>query len=409
MRPGLFLLEDKMMMKRFTATMLCLCALLSGFAKTYRVKTAGEFKQAAAAVSPGDEIVIAKGTYTGWSVELKTSGTAEKPIIIRAEKDGKTIFTGGVSQTVFHISGSYIQLRGLKFDGCMLHKGKGPEVALIKLDGGSDCRITRCVFTKDTVDSQFMPIVVLAGNGQHNRVDNCRFTHNVDNMDVQVRVTANSVPLYTLVDHNTFMDKDSVSWKNYNGGECVQIGQDPILQGNRYAYATVRDNRFIRCNGEPEVVSNKASGNKYINNYFGNCHGELVMRGGHECLVDSNTFKGGTGGVRVNGTGHTISNNSFKGLPAAIRLMYGMAKGKIDTGFYIAASDCTVKNNRISHCTTGIIIGGGKNADWTGKFDTKRYPSRTVQDIAPFDNELIKNKITDTTTPTLTGDARGVQ
>ncbi|MGY4539025.1 hypothetical protein ACVW0P_003451 [Mucilaginibacter sp. UYNi724] len=156
---------------------------------------------------------------------------------------------------------------------------------------------------------------------------------------------------------------------------------------------------FIRCNGEPEVVSNKASGNKYINNYFENCHGELVMRGGHECLVDSNRFKGGIGGIRVNGTGHTISNNNFKNLPIAIRLMYGMAKGKIDTGFYIAASDCKVKNNSISHCNTGILIGGAKNANWTGKFDTKRYPSRTVQDIAPYNNELLNNIIADTKTP----------
>ncbi len=66
----------------------------------------------------------------------------------------------------------------------------------------------------------------------------------------------------------------------------------------------------------------KVSGNKYINNYVEDCHGELVMHGGHECLVDSNRFKGGTGGIRVNGTGHTISNNQFEKPPIAIRLMY---------------------------------------------------------------------------------------
>lgn len=396
-------------MKYLAFTLICFfCGQLS-FAKIYKVKTAEEFGQAAATVQPGDEIVIAKGNYTGWGTLVSNSGSEQKPIIIRAEVAGKTIFSGEVHQAIFKVTGSYVQIKGFRFEACSLFKEKGRDVVLIRVDAAKYCRITNCTFTKNTVDTQFMPIVVISGNGEHNRVDNCGFTGNVNNMEVQVRVAAADVPLYTLVDHNTFMDKDSVTWKNYNGGECVQIGQDPILQGNRYAYATVRDNRFIRCKGEPEVVSNKASGNKYINNYFEGCHGELVMRGGHDCLVDSNTFAGGTGGIRVNGTTHTISNNTFKGLPVAIRLMYGMAKGKIDTGFYIAASDCVFKNNRISHCTVGIIIGGGKNADWTGKFDTKRYPSRTMQDIAPFNNEFINNTITDTTTPTLTGDARSTQ
>jgi poly(beta-D-mannuronate) lyase len=246
-----------------------------------------------------------------------------------------------------------------------------------------------------------MPIVVVAGNSEHTRIDNSSFTNNINNQDVQVRVGGDDVSVYTLIDHNTFMNKDSVTWKGNNGGECVQIGQDPILLGNKYAYATVRDNKFVSCNGEPEVISNKASGNKYINNTFQDCHGELVMRGGHECLVDSNKFNGGTGGVRVNGTGHIITNNQFKGLPIAIRLMYGMAKGKIDTGFYIAASDCTIKNNQITNCDTGILVGGSKNADWTGKFDTKRYPSRTMQDVAPFNNTLQNNTITNTKTPVM--------
>ncbi len=73
--------------------------------------------------------------------------------------------------------------------------------------------------------------------------------------------------------------------------------------------------------------------------------------------------------------------------------------GKIDTGFYIAAGDCIIKNNQIKYCDTGILISGAKNADWTGKFDTKRYPSRTVQDIAPYNNELLNNNITNTKNP----------
>jgi poly(beta-D-mannuronate) lyase len=388
-------------MKNILFTIGCLCIFQLSFGKIYKVKTAEEFNKVAVSVLAGDEIVIANGSYSSWATVINSSGTLDKPIIIRAESLGKVIFSGEVRQAVFQITGTYIQVKGLKFEGCQLIKTKGADVVLIQMNAAKYCRITDCAFTKNTVDAQFMPIVVVSGQGEHNRVDHCQFTGNVNNQEVQVRVAANDVSLYTLIDHNVFMDKDSVTWKGNNGGECVQIGQDPILLGNRYSYATVRDNRFIHCNGEPEVISNKSSGNRYINNYFEKCHGELVMRGGHECLIDSNTFAGGTGGIRVNGTGHTITNNTLKDLPIAIRLMYGMAKGKIDTGFYIAASDCVIKHNYITHCDTGILIGGSKNADWTGKFDTKRYPSRTIQDIAPFNNQLDNNAITDTKTPVL--------
>ncbi|TDE10844.1 hypothetical protein E0F88_27620 [Dyadobacter psychrotolerans] len=201
-----------------------------------------------------------------------------------------------------------------------------------------------------------------------------------------------------MIDHNVFSDKNRVSWKGANGGECVQVGQEPVLLGTLKAFTVVRENRFVRCNGESEIVSNKSSSNTYSKNYFQDNHGELVMRGGHDCLIDSNTFASGTGGIRINGTNHTITNNTLQGMPTAIRFMYGMSKGKSETGFYVAASDCLVKNNRISNVSTGILIGDSKNADWTGKFDTSKYPSRVMQDIAPFNITLAGNNITNAKT-----------
>jgi len=376
-----------------------LCAFIGAMGKTYKVANQQDFKKAVDMVKAGDEIVIANGTYSNWEAVVNTNGTAGKPIIIRAETSGKVVFSGDVSKYIFQLTGTYTEISGLTFAGCNVFKTGGGNGVLIELKGTKYCRIDDCVFTKNAAKAQFMPIVVISDKGERNRVDHCTFTENIDNQELQVKITADAVPLYTLIDHNLFAQKDSVKWPVYNGGECVQIGQDPILLGNQYAYAMVRDNRFIHCNGEPEVISNKSSGNSYINNYFEDCHGELVMRGGHDCLIDSNTFKGGIGGIRVNGTNHTITNNTLSNLPIAIRLMYGMAKGKTETGFYIAASDCMIKNNHIANCTTGILIGDSKNANWAGKFDTKRYPSRTMQDVAPFNNTLADNTITNTKTP----------
>jgi len=378
------------MKKLLPAIVLLLCAN-AAFCKTYLVHNQQEFSNISAQLKPGDKVTIANGTYTPWNLSINTNGTAQKPITIAAETAGKVIFTGNTDQVILTLTGSYTILQGIAFTGCNIVKADNHAGLLIELNNTKHCRLTACTFTANAAKTQFMPIVVVSGMGDDNRVDHCTFSGNIDNQELQVKITKEGAPQHTLIDHNLFTDKAKVAWKVFNGGECVQIGQDPILLGTIQANTLVRDNRFIRCNGEPEVISNKSSNNRYINNYFEDCDGELVMRGGHDCLIDSNTIKGGNCGIRVNGTGHTITHNNISNVKTAIRLMYGMGKGKTETGFYIAASGCTIRNNRIENASTGILIGDSKGLDWTGKFDTNRYPSRTMQDVAPFSNTVGDN------------------
>ena len=247
--------------------------------------------------------------------------------------------------------------------------------------------------TKGQYDKNDWDFIDLGNSGTVSNiwVDHCTFTGNIDNQELQVKITKEAYPVYTLIANNIFKDKNKVSWKVFNGGECVQIGQDPVLLGTIQSRTMVRENSFIRCSGEPEVISNKSSNNTYLKNYFEDCDGELVMRGGHDCIIDSNTIKGGNSGIRVNGSGHQITHNNISNVKTGIRLMYGMARGKTEIGFYIAADDCVIKYNRIENASTGIFIGDSKNADWSGKFDTIRYPSRVMQDMAPLNNILADN------------------
>lgn len=368
------------------------------FGETYRINSETQLKEILVKVRPGDKIIIANGSYNNWNVNIASSGTPQKPIIITAETAGKVIFTGSTIQTIFKFSGAYIQLSGITFSGCELSKADGKTAMLVELNNTNNCLISNCTFEKNVVKTQFTPLLVVSGNGKHNKVENCTFIGNVDSQDIQVKITKDSCPQLTTITKNTFRDKQKVSWKNGNGGECVQIGQDPVLLGIISAKTTVSQNRFIQCNGENEVISNKSSGNQYVKNYFENNDGELVMRGGHDCTIDGNIFEGGTGGIRINGSGHTITNNKINNIKTAIRLMYGMAKGKEEIGFYIAASGCTITNNTITNAITGILVGDSKDTDWTGKFDTKRYPSPVIQNIAPFDNVISGNKILKTET-----------
>ncbi|MES2457123.1 MAG: chondroitinase-B domain-containing protein [Bacteroidota bacterium] len=385
--------------------MLMIGLLLSAFAgrteTVYQVNNPETFNKALEKAVPGDQIVIANGRYSGWEMTVNTNGSAGQPITIRAETTGKVTFSGTVSRSMFKLTGSYTEIAGLAFVDCELLRATNAAGVLIELKDSKYCRIRDCFFSRNKVGTQYMPIVVVIGKGEHNRVDHCLFAENVDNQEIQIKVTESVAPLYTLIDHNVFQDKKMVSWKGGNGGECVQVGQDPVLLGTKEAKAIVRANRFIRCNGEAEVISNKSSGNQYIGNYFEDCQGELVMRGGHDCLIDSNVFKGGSGGIRVNGSHHVLSNNSISGVRTGIRLMYGMASGKDAIGFYVAASDCLIKNNRIDSVETGILIGDGKDADWKGKFDTKKYPSPTQQDVSPFNIVLLGNNITAAKVPVL--------
>lgn len=346
--------------------------------------------------------MIANGTYTPWALLINTTGTATQPVTIQAETTGKVIFTGDATQPVFKLTGSYTILSGITFTACNISKADKQAGILAELNNAQHCRITACVFSQNVAKSAFMPLVVVSGHGEYNEVDHCTFASNIDNQELQVKITKDAFPEYTLIDNNEFRDKNKVSWKVVNGGECVQIGQDPVLLGTLQAKSMVRDNRFIRCNGEAEVISNKSSNNTYRHNYFENCDGELVMRGGHDCIIDSNTIKGGNSGIRVNGTGHQITCNTISNVKTGIRLMYGMAAGKSEIGFYIAASDAVIKYNHIENAVTGILIGDSKNANWTGKFDTTRYPSRVMQDVAPYNNTVSDNTFIQTQTNVVT-------
>lgn len=378
--------------------MLLLIVAKLALCKSYLIRSEKEFESIVQKIKPGDNIIIANGAYSPWSLEINTNGTAAKPITIRAEATGKVIFSGDTEQPIFKLTGSYTILRGITFTACNLLKVDKRTGILVELNNTNHCHVTECVFSQNVAKAQFMPIVVVFGQGEYNQVDHCTFNSNVDNQELQVKITKETCPLYTVIEKNIFKDKSKVNWKVFNGGECVQIGQDPILLGTIQAKTIVRENRFIRCNGEPEVISNKSSNNTYIKNYFEDCDGELVMRGGHDCIIDSNIIKGGNSGIRVNGTGHLITHNDISNVKTGIRLMYGMAGGKIDIGFYVAASDCIIKYNRIENAGTGIFIGDSKNADWTGKFDTARYPSRVMQDVAPSNNTLADNIFINTQT-----------
>jgi len=84
----------------------------------YLIHNEQEFNSISQQIKPGDQVMIANGTYVPWSLIINTNGTADQPITIQAETTGKVVFTGDVAQPVFKLTGSYTILRGITFTGC---------------------------------------------------------------------------------------------------------------------------------------------------------------------------------------------------------------------------------------------------------------------------------------------------
>jgi len=70
-------------------------------------------------LSPGDEVVLAAGTYTrSANIYISHRGTAQDPIVIRAEDGAQVVFTHDISHNIFEMTGpQYLTLRGLEFTG----------------------------------------------------------------------------------------------------------------------------------------------------------------------------------------------------------------------------------------------------------------------------------------------------
>ena len=80
--------------------------------KVIFVKDMVELNEAIAKATPGDEIVMANGTWKDVHINFSGKGTADKPIVLRAETAGKVNIEG---ISFLKIGGKYLEVDGLYF------------------------------------------------------------------------------------------------------------------------------------------------------------------------------------------------------------------------------------------------------------------------------------------------------
>ncbi|MDA0349133.1 MAG: right-handed parallel beta-helix repeat-containing protein [Verrucomicrobia bacterium] len=347
------------------------------------INSAKSFSDALQLVQAGDIIIVANGRYNGWVVELGAQGTLEKPVTIRPESAMGVTFSGF---NHFSITGSYVTISGFLFDGCRLDKN------LLEFEGSDHCRIEETTFQHSGGEQA---VIGIKAGARYNSLVDCRFINIAArsvNLHINEEIYKRGVPTGNIIRNNHFQD---IPPANQNGRETIKIGTNQPTFGHVMVNTIIEDNTFLRCDGEAEIISNKCAGNIYRRNVFIECKGELVMRGGQNCLIEANRFDSCSGGIRLCGTGHIVRDNVIiNSSGTGIRLFFGMTKEQ--AGHYQAAGNCLIMNNTIVNAgKAGILIGDSRGKDWKEK---------GVQNVAPEANRILNNIIVGSTGDLLLAD-----
>ncbi len=274
---------------------------------------------------PGDEIVLANGIYdTDERIDFVGNGTADNPIVFRAETPGGVKFTGGLQM---NIGGDYVVVDGFHWQG-----GFGAS-NFIQFRDGTDyanySTIQNCaidglaIHPDDIIDDLNNNSITkhrwIVLYGTYNSVINCSFMNKESAgalilAEYQYNAEADAcATVGHTISQNYFYKYAKIDNTLSNAGdsETIRIGTSEFQNVN--SNVTVNNNYFVEADGENEIISNKSKGNIYTNNTFRRCRGSLVLRHGSGATVDRNYILGenveGTGGIRITDANHNITNN----------------------------------------------------------------------------------------------------
>jgi poly(beta-D-mannuronate) lyase len=283
-------------------------------AAEFRVESPKQIKGLTGQLQPGDVVVMANGTWKDKSIAFRGKGTAEAPIVLRAETPGEVVLTG---ESSLLIDGEHLVVSGLYF-----RNGKLPQKFLStkKRDGdnpadaikisGRNCRVT------DTAVADYDCVSYVYVTGAEHRVDHC-YLGDKSSAYAKLEVKAGKDPAFHQIDHNHFGPRKLERPWLY--GETIWV--DTVKRTPIRARVIVEHNLFDRCDGDETIIYNMTSGNIYRYNTFFESGGCLSLAGGRNCRVEGNYFIGRgkqrTGGVHITGGDHVVVNNYLEGLANA--------------------------------------------------------------------------------------------
>ncbi|MFD4376747.1 chondroitinase-B domain-containing protein [Streptomyces sp. NPDC059202] len=275
-----------------------LAAGTAAAAGTVTVSSISALQSAIDAAVPGDRIVLADGAYTVPSAGIRVTGkqgTTAAPITVVSASRGGAVLSGPVS---FLLSGSSnITISGFAF--------RQTSTLAVPADC-SRIRLTRNDFK--LADSAGLDWVTVRGDDA--KIDRNYFHHRTTQGIFLVVDGPGSTAMAqrTHIFRNYFADH---SFTGANGGEAIRLGVSHRALST--ADALVEYNLFERCDGDPEAISVKSSGNTIRYNTLRDSKGGIVLRHGNATTVAGNHVLGGENGVRLYGNDHLVVNNHISG------------------------------------------------------------------------------------------------
>ncbi len=265
------------------------------------VRSLDELQAAIVRATPGSVITVANGTYEVTAPITITGkrGTRDEPIVVRAESVGGVVLTGEQS---FVLSGSSdITISGFAFR------------QRTTLDVPPDCRrirLTRNDFQLADIEGLHWVMV----RADYSTIDRNEF-HGKSTLGIYLGIEGAGTDVMARgvhINRNYFRDH---TFAGDNGGEPIRLGVSPRALST--AGAVVEFNLFERCNGDPEAISVKSSGNTIRHNTIRDSLGGIVLRHGNATRVEGNYLLSGENGIRIYGNDHLIVNNYVERISGA--------------------------------------------------------------------------------------------
>lgn len=278
--------------------LLCAASTPAVAENAYRLIAPADLTALSWRYEPGDVIMLPEGTFQDQVMTFKAKGTPEKPITLRSPKPGKFVLTGKSSLI---IEGENLIVEGVTMRNFGIEGGEGIAIK------GKNNRLTQCVLDGGT--SKFFVRVW----GERHQIDRCYLANKTSGEPTLQIEVDQKVPNYHQITRNHFGYRAPLG---ANGGETIRVGYSGQSMWN--SRTTVAENLFERCDGEIEIISSKSCENIYRANTFLECGGMLTLRHGNRNVIDGNFFLGhgkkDSGGIRVIGEDHIITNNYIEGV-----------------------------------------------------------------------------------------------
>lgn len=288
------------------------------WAQEYLVSSSKELRKRVSDAKPGDVIIMKAGRWHDQQIKIKGEGSADKPILVKAERLGETILTGS---SYLHVGGSHITIQGLKFTQGHLDD----RDHVIRLSG-SHHRLTETAiidYSPENMETRYFWVSLF---GRKHVVDHNSFSgHNHSGVTAVVWLKDKNDG-HHYIGHNYFGPR---VYGHANGFETIRIGTGKSSTVN--AQVLVEHNVFEGADGEIETISNKSNQNIYRFNTFIDTAGTLTIRQGKYVVVAHNYFLGNnkkhTGGVRVVGAQHLVYGNYFENLAGRAQGVISLTAG----------------------------------------------------------------------------------